>query len=599
MRLLGVRFNKFKTIKSDDLDIENDVTCLVGVNEAGKSNVLIGIEYLAPDKTLTEKEISRHDDDYLTEGASPSIEARFAPDSHELQDELDNIFGLKVTEIRIHKRGNVYSVDFPAIDYDKSSVKDEVLGEEAGQQENPEAPEASKTGLSDEQKSNIRNAVVERVVSRLPDFRYFDSVNFADYYLPLDGEVKISELVANPESHQPVINLLKLAGVQPGQLTTYGTSPEKIRRTTRLKTASKKVNEELVGAFWPIDRVKLSLAAEEDTLTIRVDDGKDFSPGERSRGLQWALAFNIYFLSAADGELVDTVLLLDEPGIFLHIDAQKKMLKSTFKSINKLSNQIVYTTHLPYLIDKEYPEKIRILEKDNQGSTSIGNKSWSQSEFGNIPEPVRTALGVDLTDIVFGDVNVIVEGPSDQIYIREYLDKVDSTLLDSITIVPAYGADKVPGVVGLALLTGKKAVGVIDNDKDIQELKDKLSSVGIAEDYIIDIASIAEDSAIKTIEDTVPKSHFADSIYAVYSKETQKRGRSLEANDVDFVIPRKDGAEEFFRTKLTSPKHMFLKMDVARQFSYQVTNATVNLKAAEWSLAKKIVKYISNWAKEQ
>lgn len=594
LKLIDVKFTKFKTIKNDNLDIEKDTTCIVGVNEAGKSNVLLGIEFLSPDSVLTAKEISRHSPEYLMDGFTPTIEARFIADSKETQSELDGIFGKKVNEIKLTKTGSEYRVDYPAIDYTTSSFYEEV--QKVDDEDTAKESSSSSTELTDAQKNKIRELVNSSVVSLMPNFKYFDSVNFADYYLPLDGEVKISELVATPETHSPVINLLQLANVKPEQLTTYATSEDKIRRTTRLKTASDKINKELLGAFWPIDIVKISLAAEGDILTIRIDDGKDFSPGERSRGLQWALAFNIYFLSTSNGELVNTVLLLDEPGIFLHIGAQKKMLKSTFEKIYKLGNQIVYTTHLPYLIDKDFPEKIRILEKDNSGNTSIGNKAWSQSEYGNIPEPVRTALGVDLTDIIFGEINLVVEGPSDQIYIREYIKQINETLLEKVTIVPAYGAEKVPGVVGLALLSGKKVIGLVDNDKDINSLKSLLSTVGISESYIIDLATISQSDNIKTVEDTAPESIFRSSVYQIYKKETDKRGRNLDKDEIDTTIPRKETTEVFIRQRLTSPKHAFLKMDVARAFSNTSATEEINLKNQEWSVPKKLVSYIDKWA---
>jgi len=44
MKLRKVEFIKYRSISGGMLDIENDITCLVGINESGKSNVLFALE---------------------------------------------------------------------------------------------------------------------------------------------------------------------------------------------------------------------------------------------------------------------------------------------------------------------------------------------------------------------------------------------------------------------------------------------------------------------------------------------------------------------------------------------------------------------------
>lgn len=595
MKLLSIKFNSFKTVRSDTLDIEKDITCLVGINEAGKSNVLLGIEKCDIEEELTNEDISRHSEDYLEDGITPSLEAVFTPYNSDEEDKLKSAFGHEdVKEIRVVKKGKDYRIDYPAINYEESNFLPEAPEVPAGTPE--EAQEKPKPeGISDDEtKQKIRAEVEKLVVSFLPRLYYFDSVDFDQYFLPAGGDVPIPELVSKPDTHEPVINLLKLAEISPQELVKHATPHDKVRRDTRLELGTERVNQKLLRAFWPVDTVQIHLTAEADTLKIRIREDREFLPGERSRGLQWALAFNIFFLASTDEKLKDSVLLIDEPGIFLHIEGQRRMISSTFPEITKSGNQIIYTTHLPYLIDKNFPERIRILEKEKE-DTKIGNKAWSSSEFGSIPEPVRTALGINIDEaFLFGEQNLIVEGPADHIYIRLILQKFDEELLNKLTIVPAYGADKAPKVMTLAMMSNHSAHGVIDADKDIDLIKEQFKKVGIENPTIENIAATAQNSSLKTIEDVLPPSLFQEVVFRVYRKECGKRNRSLDKTEIPMDLPRQDKLETFFRTKLTSSKHKLLKMEVARKFK-EIMEEEISVPVTEWNTAKALVKGIKQF----
>lgn len=632
MKLRAIKFNKFKTITGGTLDIEEGVTCLVGINESGKSNILLGLEKCDQDGSLSIDDISRHSEEYLREGAPPpSTEMTLIPETHEVET-LKAVFGHEdVSLLRVVKTGSTYRVDYPSINYKNSSLRfkeeeeteEEELeeqpveeGEDGGDQTEEDVAQEGgdgedQTEEAEEQEADtgelgedaIRLEVVNALKELLPRFRFFDSVDFDQYYLPEDGDVSIPELIENPDQHAPVINLLKLAGIKPEELNEHSTPQQKTRRDTRLVHGTKQINEQLIRAFWPINTVNLSLDAEGETLKVRIKENELFLPKERSSGLQWALAFNIFFLASADQELQNTILLIDEPGIFLHINAQRNMLSATFPKIVNNGNQIIYTTHLPYLIDKNCPERIRILEKENE-DTKIGNKAWSESEFGSIPEPVRTAIGLDIEEaFLFGDNNLIVEGPVDQIYLRTILEKFDPELLSQITIIPAYGVEKIPKVIALAVLSGKKATGMIDSDVDfeqMEQLKDFLKDKSIE---VKDIATLVANRKLKTIEDILPNTLFKQSVCNVYEEVFEKRRRKLIRSEINVKSPRVSELETYFRSKLTSSRHKLLKMDIARDYKEIVKDENLAVREGEWknaeALSKSIKELVGEGTKEE
>ncbi|HYK08245.1 MAG TPA: ATP-binding protein [Candidatus Eisenbacteria bacterium] len=588
MKLTKVEFFNYRSISGDDLDVEKDTTCLVGINEAGKSNILYALEKLGVNQVLTQDEFSRHSEEYGSSENPPELKVTYSLEDKE-KEEIAKVTGKEEPILVLRKTGGHYVFNFPGIDYGKSKYFPEIVSTSS-----EEANESEKRTLTEEEKQEVLNKIWEDLRNNyLPNFLRFDSVNFNDYYLPLNGEVLISDFILDPNVKTPVKNLLNLGGIQDFKKLQASTDTERIRRDVLLKRASEKINKEILGVVWPVETVKVELDADGDILKIRLKEENStnpFKPEERSRGLQWALAFNIFFLAMARNSEKQSILLIDEPGIFLHINAQKKLLEQTFNQITKNGHQIIYTTHLPYLIDPNYPERIRILEKDKE-DTHIGNKAWSEGEFGKIPEPVRTALGLQWSDIFnLGEKNVIVEGPSDQIILRDLANLFFEN--SSISFLPSYGVKKIPSILAIIKLEDKEAFAVVDGDIDIEELRKKSQLVAIEAELISNIPSLTNNLKMITIEDILPKSVFQNAVFHVYESSSKKRGIKLELKDIPTEYPRVAGAEEFFSKKFKAKKHKLLKMEIAREIHEEIKSLNKENLDVTWNSCKNLISEI-------
>ena len=292
--------------------------------------------------------------------------------------------------------------------------------------------------------------------------------------------------------------------------------------------------------------------------------------------------------------MTNSILLIDEPGIFLHIDAQKELLEQTFPEMNKTGNQIIYTTHLPYLIDSRFPERIRILSKNekNKVQTEIGNKAWSRSEFGKIPEPVKTALGMKWTELFnFSNKNAIVEGPSDQIILRSFLKLFQKE--GEIEFLPSYGVKKIPSVLAIAKVEEKKAFGLYDGDQDMVKAREKCAIGSIPGNAIETIPVIVDAPEIITIEDTIPPEIFKEAIFNVYESVCSRiRNCELTLDEIPAEYPRVKTVEEFFKNKFKRTGHKLLKIEVARAISGLVDVLKIKKGDAKWEIARKLVEGI-------
>jgi predicted ATP-dependent endonuclease of OLD family len=120
MKLTRVEFINYRSISKDALDIENDVTCLVGINESGKSNVLLALEKADPEEELDTTEYSRHSDGFGNPESSPELKLWFEPTKDELND-LKEIFGTEISTLLLAKTNDGYRIDFPEINYKKAN----------------------------------------------------------------------------------------------------------------------------------------------------------------------------------------------------------------------------------------------------------------------------------------------------------------------------------------------------------------------------------------------------------------------------------------------------------------------------------------------
>ena len=71
----------------------------------------------------------------------------------------------------------------------------------------------------------------------------------------------------------------------------------------------------------------------------------------------------------SDGTFEGCVLLLDEPGLHLHPGGQKDLLQRLDAYARK--NTLIYTTHLPFLVDLREPKRIKVISQTEMGSDSI------------------------------------------------------------------------------------------------------------------------------------------------------------------------------------------------------------------------------------
>ena len=274
-----------------------------------------------------------------------------------------------------------------------------------------------------------------------------------------------------------LLNLVMLIGVSPEEFISAvkaGASPNQISSRKKIsRLVSEKINVPF-AEFYQTEKVYLDLDFNTNlvSFTVQSEDGAALLLNERSNGLRWYLET---FIDAKAHNIPNrnAVYLFDEPGVSLHVNAQKELIK-LFHHLAEQGNQIVYTTHSPYMLDMEENgvHRIRAVVKDNDGFSKIYKTAYdpkiSPDNQKDTLAPIINAIGMNLND-TFGPakdkINIVTEGMSDYIYIclmATHL-KIPS---EKYAIIPSVGASNCVNLCSILQGWGCKYIAVFDYDKE-------------------------------------------------------------------------------------------------------------------------------------
>jgi energy-coupling factor transporter ATP-binding protein EcfA2 len=197
---------------------------------------------------------------------------------------------------------------------------------------------------------------------------------------------------------------------------------------------------------------------------------------ERSKGFVWFFSFLAYF-SMLEAENCDLVLLLDEPGLNLHATAQTDFLRFIDSRLAP-KNQVIYTTHSPSMISLDKLSRIRMVQDLDHEGTVISEDILSNDQ--EAVYPLQVALGHQMAQTLFLAPNcLMVNSPSDLIYLQvlgEVLASDNGSRLDPRWVtIPVGGADNLPAFVSLLGESYVSVAVLMDVTPKHRERVDRLS----------------------------------------------------------------------------------------------------------------------------
>ena len=377
------------------------------------------------------------------------------------------------------------------------------------------------------------------VVERLPKFMYLED------YPEIEGHQDIVKFLQRKGEGQQTpadINfekLCKVAGLSPEKLQELLQSNDQETRGQLANRAGAVVTTAIRKRWKDRElKVRFNLDAQHfDTLISDPNSVYDVEVNldERSRGFQWFFAFYIVFAAdTEDGDADGAILLLDEPGLYLHARSQGDLLRHLE---DDFTNQIVYTTHSPFMVPTHQLDWVRTVNIAEEEGTTVSNdpNGDARTLF-----PLQAALGYELAQSLFiGPNNLVVEGVTDfwiLSAVSAYLNDQGKVGLDErLTVTPAGGAQKVHYMVALLTSEQLKVLVLFDEEKDAKATRDDLVKGKLIRSDSVVFASEAFEvpPAEADIEDILDPAVYEALVREAYDKEL--KGKKLELNS---HIPR-------------------------------------------------------------
>lgn len=600
MKLEKIVIEDYKSIKKLEWDLNDRLTCLVGQNESGKSNLVEVFSFLNENslrKLDFSKDTRRSSERYLN-NEIPDILFYYSISKAEwraIQPVLsaNHHFRTFIAKISNATVGTLSSNTLKII-IQINEITNSLFVEYNGH------------------KISLHNIFEDSVMlEKLHEILLKSKTKV----IPIKEELNlmfstsIVDLKNGVLPDSSIMKLLSISGLKnPAKL------PEsKGALKQYLKELNKNLNNSFVRKFYKQDdSIIFQFVHDSGDIYLEIEDNTEsiYSIEERSEGFKYYFSLLIEMAIAAE-ENEDIIFLLDEPGLRLHPSGQRDLL-NYLEQLSK-NYRIIYTTHSPFLINRLYPNRVKIVDRDKKEGTVFKHKGFSKNW-----KPMRSALGLNIKDsFYYSDKTLLVEGPEDLIYISSlihYFNDINKINFntDVFSFIDAGGEANLPPMVQIVTDDDRPTLILIDSDSQstYNKLKKKVDSIKNKE--ILDLIQVNEfEKTAKSIEDLLP-SEILQKAVMNYCKELKKDGilkfvegmgeltldlsNDNESRYNNTIAPQikknyiEEGIDELIWENKKTPVS---KVGIARHFELLLTDETYNKSTINFDACFKLVNTIA------
>ena len=368
---------------------------------------------------------------------------------------------------------------------------------------------------------------------QLPTFVYMDD------HRAFVGTAQLDEILAHKNSkrlspeEETVIIIMEMAGLDLEHEVANAQTPDRQQRILDLHDASEKLTA-LISDRWSQRSYQVVFQADGQHFITFVKDKSDkalIPLEDRSKGFQWFFSFDMRFMYETNGQFKNAIILLDEPGLHLHASAQRDLLER-MKYYAK-ENQLLYTTHLPFMIDFKRLDNISIAEDIKNEGTRI-HKDWAAADK-DARFTLQAALGLSWSQSMFvGQFNLVVEGVDDFGLLTTFSSLFEEAgqhgLDQRLVVTPAGGASKVAYVSTILKGQELNVAVLLDSDTAGHDAFAHLVKTGLLKDkFVIMIGSVIGLKCC-ALEDFFGEKFYLKEVEGAYSKELGGRMLTLDSH---------------------------------------------------------------------
>ena len=520
MRLERASLVNFRSIESLEFTFNPACQILVGINEAGKTNILRALALLSPDQELSAKDVreglpsedpveesyvrfefSLEEQDTKRIGAllqenTPAdvLKAPVAVDRAgkglglldlalrlPLPGYWADVMALeKGAEPRSLPTGHGYKVA-PGWAVARSGAGQNITVKVGAQATKPLAqvlclrPTEHAPQIPAEQ---LVEASLDEVTKRLSRFL----VSYVEANLPvavfwqyresaiLPPRVNLQEFASDPSICLPLRNMFELAGVAE-IATELAARQERSFQSLKnfLATVAQRSTRHLHSAWPDYTSVEFELVPNGEFIEIGVKDKHNsYELDRRSDGFKRFTSFLLLISARVRAQkLTNSLILFDEPDVSLH-PSGARCLRDELIRISK-ANAVVFSTHSIFMIDNKSVERHLIVQKVGEKTTT---RRASESNYSD-DEVLHEAVGFSMFEAL-KPLNVLFEGWKDkrvfELALKRWPDACDGHLLQ-VGLVHARGVKELGHIGAILELARRRYVVLSDSDLPAQQAK--------------------------------------------------------------------------------------------------------------------------------
>jgi len=432
LRISSVRVQNYRNIQDSGQVSLEEVTTLIGKNESGKTSFLEAIESFDKSGEYSDRVLCN-------------------------QVEIEDKSATPILTLRFEINSTVIKEFYPELE-----------------QENHDFPlEFTITKFADGTEESTSKLDLEPPSPEIIYYKKYDQIS---------DEVYIDEIL--DEENRTFLNLVDIGELDVQALSNL----HGLEHEDELDRAGNQIEQKL-NSVWSQKELEIELRHDQSDDILRLyirdeatGDGNEVNrrltqPSQRSEGFRWFLSLYINLLGEMRrSESGYKILLLDDPAVHLHPEGKRDWLQ-TVEEIGK-SEQIIYSSHSPYLIQKRHPSRIRTVEDRGKSGTKVQSNVFDSDQ--ETFEPLRNALGLDLGHSPFlSERQILVEGPTEYYILSGMLNLIENWEQDvlswkKLAIMPVRGA---PDTVGKASWLESENIEyaiLLDSDEEGRTVKGRI-----------------------------------------------------------------------------------------------------------------------------
>lgn len=265
---------------------------------------------------------------------------------------------------------------------------------------------------------------------------------------------------------------------------------------------------------------RIEVPAEEDEVLVHLND-RILPLSSLGTGIH-----QVVLLGSAVSSVSGHVFCIEEPELHLHPTLQRKLLRHISL---RTENQYFISTHSNVALDIEGGKIIQTrLENNFTACTEVASSPHLWSALAD--------LGYRASDILQANYVIWVEGPSDRIYLRHWLNSAVPGLAEGLDFAImfyggrllnhlAYDNADVNRFINLAMLSRNAAI-LIDSDRPVRGSHLNPTKIRVRQEFE-DNGALVWITGGRTIENYVPKEAYQECVRKVHPRVSRfpKHGR--------------------------------------------------------------------------